>query len=54
MRTTFTKFKYHQPRAASERITIPRKEGGRGVTDIAEMHTRQIVNYEKIFPLEKE
>ena len=34
MRTSFTKFKYHHPKATIERITIPRKEGGRGVIDL--------------------
>ena len=49
MRTTLTKFKYHHPKAAMERVTIPRKEGGRGIIDITEMHAKQIVNMRKYF-----
>lgn len=36
-RTTFTKFRIHHPKSATQRLYLPRKEGGRGLTNITEL-----------------
>lgn len=42
VRVAFTKHRTHHPRSAIERITLPRREGGRGVTDIQALCSNQI------------
>lgn len=37
-RTTLTKHRKHHPHSAIERLTLPRKLGGRGLTDITNLH----------------
>jgi hypothetical protein len=44
IRTTLTKYGTHHPHANSERMVIPRKEGGTGIIDIRNLHNRQIIN----------
>ena len=41
-RTLFTRYRFHHPRAAKERPTLPRKMGGRGMTDIIRLHNKQV------------
>lgn len=42
LRTTLTKHRMHHPRSSIERITIPRKSGGRGFVDIKRACMMQI------------
>jgi hypothetical protein len=41
-RTLLTIYRFHHPRAAKERITLPRQIGGRGLTDITRLHDKQV------------
>jgi len=41
MRTLLTKFRFHQPRAAEDRLTLPWQMGGRGLIDITRLHDKQ-------------
>jgi len=34
MRTLLTRYRFHNPRAAKERLTLPRQTGGRGLNDL--------------------
>jgi hypothetical protein len=34
--------RFHHPRAAKERLTLPRQMGGRGLTDITRLHDKQL------------
>lgn len=48
-RTQLTKHRKHHPKACLQRMTISRKDGGRGLTDIKTLHDNQIFNLEKFF-----
>jgi hypothetical protein len=41
-RTLLTRYRFHHPRAAKERLTLPRQMGGRGMTDITTLHDKQV------------
>ena len=41
MRTLLTRYRFHHPRAAKERLTLPRQMGGRGLIDITRLHDKQ-------------
>ena len=41
-RTLLTRYRFYYPRAAKERITLPRQMGGRGLTDITRLHDNQV------------
>ncbi|CAK1582479.1 unnamed protein product [Parnassius mnemosyne] len=47
--TTMTKFRKHHPRSCLQRLTLPRKEGGRGLIDILNLHNRQIKALRQFF-----
>ena len=49
IRTTFTKFRMHHPKAAIERITISRNNGGRGIIDLNNLYYKQIDTLRKYF-----
>jgi hypothetical protein len=49
LRTTLTKHRAHHSTANAERMTLPRKDGGRGITDIKNLHNRQIMALRKYF-----
>ena len=49
MRTILTKYRYHHPKAAIERTVMPRREGGRGMTDIINLHDRQLMKMREYF-----
>ena len=40
-RTLLTRNRFHHPRAAKERLTLPRQMGGRGLNDITRLHDKQ-------------
>ena len=42
MRTLLTRYRLHHPRAAKERLTLPRQIGGRGMADITRLHDKQV------------
>jgi len=42
MRTLLTRYRFHHPRAAKERLTLPRQMGGRGLIDITRIHDKQV------------
>jgi len=42
MRMLLTRYRFHHPRAAKERLTLPRQMGGRGLTDITRLHDKQV------------
>lgn len=48
-RTKLTKYNKHHPHACKERIIIPRKNGGRGLIDIQQLHNNQINNLRTYF-----
>ncbi|KAL0841160.1 hypothetical protein ABMA28_014906 [Loxostege sticticalis] len=48
-RTILTQHRYHHPKSAVERITLPRKEGGRGLIEISHLHKKQILNLKEFF-----
>ncbi|XP_067139882.1 uncharacterized protein [Centruroides vittatus] len=48
-RTTLTKHKQHHPKSATERLTLPRKDGGRGLIDIVNLHYKQIQSLREFF-----
>jgi hypothetical protein len=41
--------RYHHPKAAIERITLPRIKGGRGVVNIANQHKAEVANLRTYF-----
>jgi hypothetical protein len=49
VRVAFTKHRMHHPRSSIERITLPRKEGGRGVTDIQALCVSQVQQLRRYF-----
>jgi hypothetical protein len=46
---SLTKFHIHHPKSATERLTLPRKGGGRGLTDITNLHNKQTNNLRQYF-----
>ena len=42
MRTLLTRYRFHHPRAAKERLTLPRQICGRGLLDITRLHDKQV------------
>jgi hypothetical protein len=42
MRTLLTRYRFHHPRAAKKRLTLPWQMGGRGMTDITRLHDKQV------------
>ncbi|XP_030765588.1 uncharacterized protein LOC115889668 [Sitophilus oryzae] len=48
-RTTLTKFRAHHPKAAVERLTLPRNKGGRGLIDLRFLHAKQIYGLQQYF-----
>nr|CAI5864716.1 unnamed protein product [Callosobruchus analis] len=49
IRTEFTKHRMSHPNACKERLTIDRKQGGRGIIDIQSLHSRQIKSLRQFF-----
>ncbi|KAL1446790.1 hypothetical protein WDU94_005582 [Cyamophila willieti] len=49
IRTIMTQFNMHHPKACLERMTLPRRSGGRGLLDIEVLHDRQIKNLREYF-----
>ena len=37
-----TRYRFHHPRAAKERLTLPRQMGGRSLIDITRLHDKQV------------
>lgn len=48
-RTMMTKYKVHHPKASTLRTTLPRGDGGRALTDIINLHSRQLVKLREFF-----
>jgi hypothetical protein len=42
MRTLLTRYRFQHPRAAKERLTLPRHMDGRGMTDITRLHDKKV------------
>jgi len=42
MRMLLTRYRFHHPRAAKERLTPLRQMGGRGLIDITQLHDKQV------------
>lgn len=49
IRTTMTENNAHHPKSCIERMSLPRKEGGRGLIDIEQQHDRQVDNLRNYF-----
>ncbi|XP_047019155.1 uncharacterized protein LOC124637519 [Helicoverpa zea] len=47
--TTLTAHRKHHPRSCVQRMTLPRREGGRGIIDVVNLHNRQITNLRQYF-----
>lgn len=43
IRTTLTRFRMHHPKAALERLYLPRKDGGRGLIHLESLYAEQVV-----------
>jgi len=43
-RPLLVKYRFHHPTPAAERVTLPRKRGGRGLIDVSARHKKQIFN----------
>jgi hypothetical protein len=41
-RTLLARYRFHHPRSAKERIALPRQMGGRSLTDITQLHDKQV------------
>ena len=52
IRTTNTRYKTHHPKSSMERFHLPRREGGRGFSDLETLHFKQIKKLREFF-LEK-
>jgi hypothetical protein len=49
-RPLLVKHRFYHPTSAAERVTLPRKQGGRGLIDVSARHKKQIlsmINYMK-------
>lgn len=44
-----TKHRKHHPRSCSQRLTLPKSEGGRGIIDIRNLHNTQITSLRHFF-----
>lgn len=49
VRVLFTKHRAHHPRSSVERFHLPRKKGGRGITDMKNLYYDQIENLRNFF-----
>ena len=49
LRVTMTKFRMHHPRSSIMRLYLPRKNGGRGLLNIKNMHNHEINELRKYF-----
>lgn len=49
IRTTLTKYRVHHPKSCVERMTLPRKLGGRGLADLQLLHENQIKSLRRYF-----
>lgn len=47
--TTLTKHRRHHPRSCTQRLTLPRNDGGRGIIDITNLHNKQITALRSYF-----
>lgn len=47
--TKLTKHRKHHPNSCSQRLTLPREEGGRGIIDIQNLHNKQIISLRTFF-----
>ncbi|KAL1448377.1 hypothetical protein WDU94_008928 [Cyamophila willieti] len=54
MRVELTRHRKHHPKASTLRLTLPRREGGRGVIDIKNLHNGQVGILRKYFHQRKE
>ena len=41
-RALLTRYRFHHPRTAKERLTLSRQMGGRGLIDITRLHDKQV------------
>jgi len=41
-RKLLTRYRFHHPRAAKERLTLPRQMGGRSLTDVTRLQDKQV------------
>lgn len=48
-RTMMTKHNCHHPKSSTLRTTLSRKDGGRGLVDIINLHSRQVSNLREFF-----
>ena len=44
-----TKYRKHHPKTCTQRLTLPRSEGGRGIIDIVNLHNKQISSLRNFF-----
>lgn len=49
IRVQLTRYNYHHPKSAVQRVTLPRKMGGRGIIKIGSLHTKQIMKMRDYF-----
>ncbi|XP_063891872.1 uncharacterized protein LOC135117208 [Helicoverpa armigera] len=47
--TTLTAHRKHHPRSCVQRMTLSRREGGRGIIDVVNLHNKQITNLRQYF-----
>ncbi|KAL1446767.1 hypothetical protein WDU94_003646 [Cyamophila willieti] len=45
VRSLLTKFRMHHIHSATDRLYLPRKQGGRGLVDLEQLHSKQISKY---------
>ncbi|CAK1596211.1 unnamed protein product [Parnassius mnemosyne] len=48
-RVLLTKYQFHHPNSATERVTLPRAEGGRGLVDLRRLYSKLIKNLQNYF-----
>jgi hypothetical protein len=41
-KTLLTRYRFHHPRAATGKLTLPRQMGGRRLTDVTRLHDKQV------------
>jgi len=49
MRTLLTRYRFHHPHAAKERLTVTRHIGGRGFRDVIRIHDKQVKRFHTYF-----
>lgn len=54
IRTIMTRYNIHHPKSCTERMTLPRRMGGRGLLDLELLHDRQIESLRKYFTTKAE